>query len=448
MALRNGRGRVRQHVRAHGVGPHLERILESATRDTSFDRHENGVHGAWCLEVLEEGEALDAVLPRLRDAARASRLLEFLAADRAGDAIQLVELLAGLASRGYAWARTELSALARADRGWHFGYPFGSRQILELDGVDGLRELVPLFGLAPENRGNGSELASLIDDLSEASRVKASDLLQELARHDPEAKHLLDAMPSTSGVDGPVHALVVGPHDLEDLIAHVKRMPDSLPCPPNPVPIKWIGRLRRLAPDHGPRLGEALVSAGTDARRWVYSQALSRVGFAGIELTPVFELLGRAPESLRRSLLRGLGLTRDPAIHDLARQRATPEGLVDGYVRLFHRNFAVGDEVMIERALTGLVERDRAAKEHDQLGRQEWDALCYALEAVGDRWGRPEVQRLRAAALELAPGVVTRFALASELHDASALPDWVAREVELEPGAEDEEIPWGAPPAG
>ncbi len=135
-AIYAGLGRAVMHVRAHGGAGLEEIIYDACIKHRAYDPQVDSPRDAWLLHILDLSGHEPALRPRLIEALGA--------AEDIWDANQLCGLVATIAGRGDAAARDALYTAFENSRRREWW--LGGRQIIELDGIDGLLRVARVVG--------------------------------------------------------------------------------------------------------------------------------------------------------------------------------------------------------------------------------------------------------------------------------------------------------------
>ncbi|MBL8594148.1 MAG: HEAT repeat domain-containing protein [Devosia sp.] len=182
-ALRKGKGRAVQHIRAHGDSGVEDLLLEACVRCQNYDPQCEGYRGDWLMGML----AMLPNAPRYHDVI----LRAFPDSTKAHDVEQMARMLEGLAEQGREEARGAL--YSKFDRqefreDWTL-----SLRLISLDGIEGLLHVARVLGRRLASDADfwmSGYLQHVVDEQFGAEAVDAA--LRSAAIGDPDVRRFHD----------------------------------------------------------------------------------------------------------------------------------------------------------------------------------------------------------------------------------------------------------------
>ncbi len=423
-ALQQGLGRAVMHAARHGVDALLDLVIAASVENRSYDPQCEGDRADWMLEIADAAGVVPAVAPRV---------VEALARHDAGyrDAVQLCALGHRLALRGHAPARDALYAAFRKSS--DSMDLIGAREIIELDGADGLLHVAAEIG-----RWIGRDPTILLNDepllifdghhdkgaarrILDAARSTNADVARYLARLDGLTAKSKDG-PVTPGEgrkdianvplsrDGPGH--------------HAKRMQrisaqDVINDITNDEPARhryWFHSWGKHAP--AVELLAVLRAMQCEENPGRLCKCLHVfAGRAMPELNrQVLALADHENSDVRRAAYRALQHLNHPDIHRLAADRARAGRTSERELLLFKSTFQTGDEHLIEPNL-------RPPEDREALHR-----LVFDLVEVFEDNAVPEAGSSMMFVYEESPCSNCRHVAVKTLLRAGRAPAWMVEE--------------------
>jgi len=186
-ALRKGKGRAVQHLRAHGDAGVEDLLLEAATRSLGYDPQCEGTRGDWVMTMLSLC---------LNPAPYHHAVLEaFPAAQEHYDISQLAEMLLQLARDGSQTARNAL--YDKFDRQELSSEWLLSHEIIALDGLDGLLHVARVLGRRLATDPDFWLSGDLLYAVREERGAKAvNDALQQASTSDADIRRFNEGVGS------------------------------------------------------------------------------------------------------------------------------------------------------------------------------------------------------------------------------------------------------------
>lgn len=331
-ALSAGLGRALLYARQHGSLPDPEALWDACLHCQTYDWDLEGHRAPWLWSIVEEvglghhwAGSLLAALPE---------------ATSVPDADQLAGLALCLARAGHSGAEPALEAILNADFDPTLTVP-GARELVELQGVAGLRTVASVVGRALM-RGDERHLLGMGAWMMAVEDTLGVDVVAEVLAepHDAATRALFDALAEDElGAVPPQHR-DLGPSPLDDL-EHERLFNEVRQC-----------ALAFAAGRPGPLDADHLAAALARLCRRPPSR-----------LDPLLLALDAHPSPrVRRALSKLLAGIRDPLLRALALQG--PLGHPDR-LRLLVANFERGDGQHVQAALELELEQDAR---HDRCG--------------------------------------------------------------------------------
>jgi hypothetical protein len=189
-AIRAGLGRALLHVKAHGIAGLEDILIESCVKNTAWDPQCESDRAAWNFEIVEAADGCDLIVPPVCG--------ELATTTNTWDVVHTSELALRLARRGYEQAREALYSAFDAQRvreDWA-----GGREIVELDGADGLLHVAQRLG-ARLRSDPDFRIDAWLRDISEqklgAEVVRR--LLDSAGQHDADVRTYFEALYTEPG---------------------------------------------------------------------------------------------------------------------------------------------------------------------------------------------------------------------------------------------------------
>ena len=338
-ALRKGQGRALQAVRAAGRLIDEDAMLDACLHNCVYDPQVEGSRGPWLLEILDAAGVAGAF--------EAPILAAMASPESDWDAEQYCDFAEALARRGSQAARSALYRLLETAP-FRKSPEIGDKQIVRLDGVEGLLFVAGCYGAALR-RGEDRDIycfADLAADTLGADIV--TDALADTAPGNPDIRAFNEALAEIRreiergqavGASRAERLKSISPQELFDAID--RRSDDRHLA---------AGWGRTAAEDQLHAAAERLFVESDLAKLYDYLRIFWRRPYP--EIVPyLIRMFDHLDEKLRRGARNALAQNSHPAVRALALARMSAGRPDDGGMRLLVRNYEPGDHLLIEKLL-------------------------------------------------------------------------------------------------
>jgi len=215
-ALRKGKGRAVQHVRAHGDAGIEDLLLEAVTRSLGYDPQCEGTRGAWLMTILSSCAHAAPYYQAVLEA--------FPTSQKHYDIAQMAGLLLQMAQAGSEEARRAL--YDKFDQGLSSEW-LVSQEIIALDGLEGLLHVAQRLGRRLMMEADFWLTGDFLYEAREERGAKTvDDALQRASVTDVDIRRFCEELAVSSG-ESPAEELYALDAFLADL-AEGKRNPRGL----------------------------------------------------------------------------------------------------------------------------------------------------------------------------------------------------------------------------
>lgn len=180
-ALKRGQGRALMHVQEHGLEGVSAVVLESCLKNLSYDTQCESGKSEWLFEMFKNTDELPSFIIAILDALKAETDIN--------DLQHLCEFAHQIAENGDGIAGNALREIVMNQPLPDPRWPYGTHELVALDGVDAVVALAKRFGMLLLDKKPESSmwLGNFEDDMPTAKRK-----LARLAKTDPDIKAFLD----------------------------------------------------------------------------------------------------------------------------------------------------------------------------------------------------------------------------------------------------------------